>query len=95
LLRNKEAYPYDTNKLKSQDVGRRESQISQRSGATGGDGSTQDISMLSDKTETKQRKTTEQITDEFRDTLLYGRVQEALGMKDLFYFLHYFINVIN
>nr|XP_012218206.1 PREDICTED: uncharacterized protein LOC105669692 isoform X2 [Linepithema humile] len=78
LLRNKEAHPYDTNKLRPQDVGRRESQISQRSGATGGDGSTQDISTLSDKTETKLRKTTEQITDEFRDTLLYGRVQEAL-----------------
>ncbi|XP_011641290.1 uncharacterized protein LOC105429805 isoform X2 [Pogonomyrmex barbatus] len=78
LLRNKDAYPYDANKLRSQDVGRRESQISQRSGATGSDGSTQDISVLSEKTETKQRKTVEQITDEFRDTLLYGRVQEAL-----------------
>ncbi|XP_011687970.1 PREDICTED: uncharacterized protein LOC105450057 isoform X2 [Wasmannia auropunctata] len=78
LLRNKDAYPYDANKCRSQDVGRRESQISQRSGATGSDGSTQDISVLSEKTETKQRKTVEQITDEFRDTLLYGRVQEAL-----------------
>ncbi|XP_011171826.1 uncharacterized protein LOC105204448 isoform X2 [Solenopsis invicta] len=78
LLRNKDAYPYDVNKLRSQDVGRRESQISQRSVATGSDGSTQDISALSEKTETKQRKTVEQITDEFRDTLLYGRVQEAL-----------------
>ncbi|XP_018059402.1 PREDICTED: uncharacterized protein LOC108694426 isoform X2 [Atta colombica] len=78
LLRNKDAYPYDANKFKSQDIGRRESQISQRSGATGSDGSTQDISALSEKTETKQRKTIEQITDEFRDTLLYGRVQEAL-----------------
>jgi hypothetical protein len=80
LLRNKEAHPYDVNKLRSQDAGRRESQISQRSSVTGGDGSTQDISTLSDKTETKQRKTIEQITDEFRDTLLYGRVQEALGI---------------
>ncbi|XP_014489136.1 PREDICTED: uncharacterized protein LOC106752154 isoform X3 [Dinoponera quadriceps] len=78
LLRNKDAYPYDASKPKSQDVGRRESVISQRSGATGGDGSTQDISTLSDKTETKQRKTIEQITDEFRNTLLYGLVQEAL-----------------
>ncbi|XP_018368875.1 PREDICTED: uncharacterized protein LOC108764951 isoform X3 [Trachymyrmex cornetzi] len=78
LLRNKDTYPYDANKFRSQDVGRRESQISQRSGATGSDGSTQDISALSEKTETKQRKTVEQITDEFRDTLLYGRVQEAL-----------------
>ncbi|XP_072764832.1 uncharacterized protein Sec16 isoform X2 [Anoplolepis gracilipes] len=78
LLRNKDTYPHDTSKLKSQDVKRRESQVSQRSGATGSDGSTQDISALSDKPETKQRKTTEQITDEFRDTLLYGRVQEAL-----------------
>ncbi|XP_018404062.1 PREDICTED: uncharacterized protein LOC108780757 isoform X3 [Cyphomyrmex costatus] len=78
LLRNKDAYPYDANKIRSQNVGRRESQISQRSGATGSDGSTQDISALSEKSETKQRKTVEQITDEFRDTLLYGRVQEAL-----------------
>ncbi|XP_077272641.1 endoplasmic reticulum export factor secretory 16 isoform X2 [Temnothorax americanus] len=79
LLRNKDAYPYDSNKfIRSQDVGRRESQISQRSGATGSDGSTQDISVLSEKSETKLRKTVEQITDEFRDTLLYGRVQEAL-----------------
>ncbi|XP_029677547.1 uncharacterized protein LOC115244220 [Formica exsecta] len=78
LLRNKDAYPQDTSKLRSQDVKRRESQVSQRSGATGSDGSTQDISALSEKPETKQRKTTEQITDEFRDTLLYGRIQEAL-----------------
>ncbi|XP_011879945.1 PREDICTED: uncharacterized protein LOC105568691 isoform X2 [Vollenhovia emeryi] len=78
LLRNKDTYPCDANKFRSQDVGRRESQISQRSGATGSDGSTQDISALSEKSETKQRKTVEQITDEFRDTLLYGRVQEAL-----------------
>ncbi|XP_025160714.1 uncharacterized protein LOC105190139 isoform X1 [Harpegnathos saltator] len=80
LLRNKDAYPYDGNKSRSQDVGRRESLISQRSGATGGDGSTQDISTLSDSflPEIKQRKTIEQITDEFRNTLLYGLVQEAL-----------------
>ncbi|XP_050456313.1 protein transport protein Sec16A isoform X4 [Cataglyphis hispanica] len=78
LLRNKDTYPHDTSKLKFQDVKRRESQVSQRSGATGSDGSTQDISALSEKPEAKQRKTTEQITDEFRDTLLYGRVQEAL-----------------
>lgn len=86
LLRNKDAYPYDS-KSRSQDVGRRESLISQRSGATGGDGSTQDISILSDKSETKQRKTIEQVTDEFRNTLLYGLVQEALGMKLLSFFL--------
>ncbi|XP_036143891.1 uncharacterized protein LOC105832660 isoform X2 [Monomorium pharaonis] len=78
LLRNKDAYPHDTNKFKSRDVGCRESQISQRSGGTGNNGSTQDISTLSEKTETKQQKTVEQITDEFRNTLLYGRVQEAL-----------------
>lgn len=71
------------NKIRSQDIKRRESQVSQRSGATGSDGSTQDISALAEKPETKQRKTTEQITDEFRDTLLYGRVQEALGIKEL------------
>lgn len=86
MLRNKDAYPFETNKFKSQDVGRRESQISQRSGATGSDGSTQDISALTEKTETKQRKTTEQIIDEFRDSLLYGRVQEALGIKKTYLF---------
>lgn len=92
MLRNKDTYPYDAHKFRSQDVGRRESQISQRSGATGSDGSTQDISALSEKTETKQRKTVEQITDEFRDTLLYGRVQEALGIKKIYLF--YMFNVV-
>lgn len=87
LLRNKDAYN-DGNKLKSQTVGRRESQASQRSSATGGDGSTQDISSLSDKTEIKQRKTVEEITDEYRDTLLYGRVQEALGIKNFCIFMN-------
>ncbi|XP_015433708.1 PREDICTED: protein transport protein Sec16A isoform X2 [Dufourea novaeangliae] len=79
LLRNTEAYPYDTNKQKSQDLGRRESVISQRSGL-GGDGlqSTQDGAVVSENVESKPRKSIEEITDEFRNTLLYGLVQEAL-----------------
>lgn len=55
--------------------------ISQRSGATVGDTvqSNQDVT-TSEKVESKPRKSVEQITDEFRNTLLYGLVQEALGM---------------
>lgn len=81
LLRNKDAYPYDVNKQKSQDSGRRESIISQRSGASVGDSvqGSQDGATTSEKVESKPRKSTEQITDEFRNTLLYGLVQEALG----------------
>nr|XP_033327554.1 uncharacterized protein LOC117221042 isoform X5 [Megalopta genalis] len=79
LLRNKETYPYELNK-KSQDSGRRESVISQRSGL-GGDGfqgSQECSTAASEKIESKPRKSIEQITDEFRNTLLYGLVQEAL-----------------
>ncbi|XP_017755793.1 PREDICTED: uncharacterized protein LOC108547663 isoform X3 [Eufriesea mexicana] len=80
LLRNKDAYPYDINKQKSQDSGRRESVISQRSAVSVGDGiqGNQDGTIISEKIESKPRKSIEQITDEFRDTLLYGLVQEAL-----------------
>ncbi|XP_076233217.1 endoplasmic reticulum export factor secretory 16 isoform X2 [Calliopsis andreniformis] len=80
LLRNKDTYPYDMNKQKSQDLGRRESVISQRSDITGGDTiqGTQDGATVPEKVETKPRKSIEQITDEFRNTLLYGLVQEAL-----------------
>nr|XP_033185020.1 protein transport protein Sec16A isoform X3 [Bombus vancouverensis nearcticus] len=80
LLRNKDAYPYDVNKQKSQDSGRRESIISQRSGASVGDSvqGSQDGATTSEKVESKPRRSTEQITDEFRNTLLYGLVQEAL-----------------
>ncbi|KAG7208272.1 hypothetical protein KM043_014515 [Ampulex compressa] len=77
LLRNKEAYPCETIKQKSQETGRRESVISQRSATL--DGSNQDITTITDKEEiSKPRKTVEQMTDEFRNTLLYGLVQEAL-----------------
>ncbi|XP_017880909.1 uncharacterized protein LOC108625408 isoform X3 [Ceratina calcarata] len=76
LLRNKDAYPYDANKHKSQDPGRRESVISQRSNISGGE-SNQDAP-TTEKTESKPPKSIEQITDEFRNTLLYGLVQEAL-----------------
>lgn len=83
LLRNKDAYPYDTNKQKSQDSGRRESVISQRSGITAGDSiqGNQDGAAVPEKVESKPLKTIEQITDEFRNTLLYGFVQEALGLS--------------
>ncbi|XP_076386617.1 endoplasmic reticulum export factor secretory 16 isoform X3 [Megachile rotundata] len=78
LLRNKDSYPYDMNKQK--DSGRRESVISQRSGVTIGDSlqSSVDGVTASEKVENKPRKSIEQITDEFRNTLLYGLVQEAL-----------------
>ncbi|XP_061929375.1 uncharacterized protein LOC107997089 isoform X12 [Apis cerana] len=80
LLRNKDAYPYDMNKQKLQDSGRRESVISQRSGISIGDSiqGNQDSVIASEKIENKPRKSIEQITDEFRNTLLYGLVQEAL-----------------
>ncbi|XP_043669308.1 uncharacterized protein LOC122629675 isoform X1 [Vespula pensylvanica] len=78
LLRNKDAYPYDVNKQKLQDTGRRESVMSQRSGISV-NGNNQDIPVTAEKVEsTKQQKTVEQMTDEFRNTLLYGLVQEAL-----------------
>ncbi|XP_035722882.1 protein transport protein Sec16A-like isoform X7 [Vespa mandarinia] len=78
LLRNKDAYPYDVNKQKLQDTGRRESVMSQRSGISV-NGNNQDIPVTTEKVEsTKQQKTVEQMTDEFRNTLLYGLVQEAL-----------------
>lgn len=85
LLRNKDAYPYD--KQKSQDSERRESVISQRSGASITDGvqNNQDSIATIEKIESNPQKSMEQITDEFRNTLLYGLVQEALG-KYIFVF---------
>ncbi|XP_015177291.1 PREDICTED: uncharacterized protein LOC107066825 isoform X5 [Polistes dominula] len=78
LLRNKDAYPYDVNKPKLQDTGRRESVMSQRSG-TSANGNNGDNLLTTEKVENvKQQKTVEQMTDEFRNTLLYGLVQEAL-----------------
>ncbi|KAK9310683.1 hypothetical protein QLX08_000014 [Tetragonisca angustula] len=78
LLRNKDAYPYD--KQKSQDSERRESIISQRSGASITDSiqGNQDSIAKTEKVESNPQKSMEQITDEFRKTLLYGLVQEAL-----------------
>lgn len=59
---------------------RRESTISQRSAGSGEDGNVRDTSTPLDKEDNlKQRKTINQMTDEFRNTLLYGLVQEALG----------------
>ena len=81
LLRNKETYPYEPNKLTEKR--RRESSASQQSGASVGDNVVDDVVMsLPEKEDiTKPRKTMEQLTDEFRNTLLYGLVQEALGNK--------------
>lgn len=81
LLRNKEAYPYDVSKPPKENL-RRESTISQRSGASGSDRGIADAVQSHEKEELiKPRKTVEQLTDEFRNTLLYGLVQEALGKK--------------
>lgn len=86
LLRNKDAYPYD--KQKSQDSERRESIISQRSGASITDSiqSNQDSVAKTEKVESNPQKSMEQITDEFRKTLLYGLVQEALGKYGFVFF---------
>ncbi|XP_051159047.1 uncharacterized protein LOC127280206 isoform X3 [Leptopilina boulardi] len=76
LLRNKDAYPYNKNHREPM---RRESTISQRSAGSGEDGNVRDTSTPLDKEDNlKQRKTINQMTDEFRNTLLYGLVQEAL-----------------
>lgn len=81
LLRNKDAFPYEVSKPPREHV-RRESTISQRSGASGGDRSTADAVQSHEKEDqVKPRKTVEQLTDEFRNTLLYGLVQEALGKQ--------------
>lgn len=80
LLRNKDAYPYETNKPKESN--RRESSVSQRSGASGGDKNVADIPPSHEKDEpTEPQKTVEELTNQFRNTLLYGLVQEALGKK--------------
>jgi hypothetical protein len=79
LLRNKDTYPYEVNKPSREHI-RRESMISQRSGASGGDKNAADVLPLHENEDhIKPRKTMEQLTDEFRNTLLYGLVQEALG----------------
>lgn len=84
LLRNKEAYPYEATKPVKEPM-RRESTISQRSGASGSDrgASVVDTIQPLEKEEVKPRKTVEQLTDEFRNTLLYGLVQEALGKHNI------------
>ena len=77
LLRNKEAYPY--NKSQRESV-RRESTISQRSAGSGEDGNVRDTATPQEQDDkSKQRKTVIQMTDEFRNTLLYGLVQDSLG----------------
>ena len=96
MLRNKDAYPFNTNKSVFEQV-RRESTISYRSGGTGGtdgDATIPDAVSPQEPVESvKQEKSVEQITDEFRNTLLYGLVQEALGkfhqMCFFFVILHY------
>lgn len=60
---------------------RRESTISQRSAGSGEDGNVRETVTPHEKEDSsKQRKTINQMTDEFRNTLLYGLVQEALGL---------------
>lgn len=56
--------------------------VSQRSGVAVGDSvqGNQDAAVAFEKSEKNPPKSIEQITDEFRNTLLYGLVQEALGM---------------
>lgn len=79
LLRNKDAYPYEANKA-IRESNRRESTVSQRSSASGGEKSTSEILQSREKEEPiKPQKTIEELTNEFRNTLLYGLVQEALG----------------
>lgn len=68
LLKNKDAHPYSESR-------RRESVISQRSGSNSDDGAPRKEKVDN----SKHRKTVEQMTDEFRNKLLYGLVQEALG----------------
>ncbi|XP_034945595.1 uncharacterized protein Sec16 isoform X2 [Chelonus insularis] len=74
LLQNKEAYPHEVNGNKNESM-RRESTISQRSG--GKEGSVHEDAPQEIEN-TKQQKTIEQMTNEFRNTLIYGLVQEAL-----------------
>ncbi|XP_066585949.1 uncharacterized protein [Prorops nasuta] len=79
LLRNKEAYPFGQNKSKLSQSERRESVISQRSSAAGSEGNGHETTPPTEKIEaTKQKKSVEELTNEFRNTLLYGLVQEAL-----------------
>lgn len=84
LLKNKEAYPYEVFKG-PRHSSRRESTISQRSAASGGEGTVPEIPLVHEKVDNvKPHKSIEEITDQFRKTLLYGLVQEALG-KPLFF----------
>ncbi|KAG8034462.1 hypothetical protein G9C98_007538 [Cotesia typhae] len=76
LLKNKEIYPYDAHKTNHKPI-RRESTISQRSGGAGREGSVHE-EVAQEIEEVKPIKTVEQITNEFRNTLLCGLVQEAL-----------------
>ncbi|XP_033228238.1 uncharacterized protein LOC117180044 isoform X4 [Belonocnema kinseyi] len=76
LLRNKDAYPYNKNQRESV---RRESTISQRSAGSGEDGNVLNtVTPLEKQDTSKQGKTFNQMTDEFRNTLLYGLVQDSL-----------------
>ncbi|XP_063973420.1 uncharacterized protein LOC135160622 isoform X2 [Diachasmimorpha longicaudata] len=82
LLRNKESYPYDGNEVsKDRDFHRQSSGISQRSSVAGNE-SSEESPVVPESGEIsldqQPRKTVEQITNEFRNTLLYGLVQEAL-----------------
>lgn len=69
-------YPYEAQKSNDKPI-RRESTISQRSGGAGREGSVHEDA-VQEIEEIKPVKTVEQITNEFRNTLLSGLVQEAL-----------------
>ncbi|KAK0179773.1 hypothetical protein PV327_005493 [Microctonus hyperodae] len=77
LLRNKKAYPYDVNKGLHEPT-RRASTISQRSVGTVRDEIIHDNGSQHETEDVKPQKSIEQITNEFRNTLLDGLVQQAL-----------------
>lgn len=83
LLRNKESYPYDANEItREREFTRQTSDVSQRSTAAG-NVPLEETPLVPEpeeiiQSEQQPRKTVEQITNEFRNTLLCGLVQEAL-----------------
>ncbi|KAJ8680007.1 hypothetical protein QAD02_015794 [Eretmocerus hayati] len=78
LSDNEVAYPYDANKPSKRDK-RRESTVSQRSSASGGEKVVSDtVQPVEIEEQTKVQKSVKQLTDEFRDKLLRGSTDEAL-----------------
>ncbi|XP_011312055.1 uncharacterized protein Sec16 [Fopius arisanus] len=82
LLRNKESYPYDANastQSKEQEFTQQSSTVCPNS-STSGNESPDETHLFSKQIESQQqsKQTVEQITNEFRKTLLNGLIQEAL-----------------